>query len=167
MFNTATVAAAVALLASSVASMPNLQPRVTDSPQPWVSVGDDGKPTTVTPVVTTISGVATVISGAPNDLTATVFTQTNYGQVTTSTGTAPAPTATATDGAGSFAVCNNKDGANAPWCTPTDGANLYPGTTYYCMFATPCLWAIIPSFYSPSPKQSFGMPRISPPETRL
>lgn len=131
---TKTSLAAVALLASSVSCIPNnVQPRQTtdSSLEPWVTVGDDGKPKTVTPVLTTISGTPTVISGAPAQLTGTVFTETNYGQVTTSTGTAPIATATNTDGAGSFLVCSNKDGENAPWCAPSPGENLYPGTTYY------------------------------------
>ncbi|KAI2463171.1 hypothetical protein F4781DRAFT_437696 [Annulohypoxylon bovei var. microspora] len=120
-----------ALLLSSASAVPNLRPRQTDSAlEPWVTVDADGKPSTVTPVLTTISGTATVISGAPHDLTATVFTETNYGKVSTSTGTAPIATATGGD-AGSFQVCHNKDGDNAPWCQPTDGAPLYPGTTYY------------------------------------
>lgn len=112
--------------------MPNLRPRTTDSLTPWVTVADDGTPETVTPVLTTVSGTTTVLSAAPNDLTATVFTRTSLGEITTSTGTAAAATATATDGAGSFKICTNLAGTNAPWCTPEDGANWYPGTTYYC-----------------------------------
>ncbi|KAK9802256.1 hypothetical protein SCARD494_00189 [Seiridium cardinale] len=123
--------AVVALLASLASSMPNIQARTTDALTPWVSVDESGTGHTVTPYVTTIDGAATTVSGAPNQITGSVFTQTNYGQVTTSTGTAPMPTATTTNGTGSFPVCSNKDGINAPWCLPSDGANLYPGTTYY------------------------------------
>jgi hypothetical protein len=138
MLRTAPIAAALALLAASASAIPNVRPRetaTTDSLTPWVTVADDGTRKTVTPVLTTISGTATVISGAPNDLTATVFTTTNNGQVSTSTGTAPLATATASDGAGSFLKCSNKDGTLAPWCLPTDGGSLYPGTTYYCTFS--------------------------------
>jgi hypothetical protein len=124
--------AAIAFLASSASSMPNIRARTTDALTPWVTVDDSGTAHTVTPYVTTVSGAATTISAAPNEITGTVFTQTSNGEITTSTGTAPMPTATATDGAGSFAVCSNKDGTNAPWCSPSDGASLYPGTTYYC-----------------------------------
>lgn len=46
------------------------------------------------------------------------------------------PTATASDGAGSFQACQNKDGDNAPWCIPTEGTALYPGTTYYFTWDT-------------------------------
>ncbi|KAI1850920.1 hypothetical protein JX265_007245 [Neoarthrinium moseri] len=125
--------AAIAMLASAAAAVPNVKARATDAESltPWVTVGDNGTPVTITPVQTTIDGTATVISGAPHDLTGTVFTQTSYGEITTSTGTAPAPTATAADGSGSFLKCNNKDGANAPWCRPDEGAIMYPGTTYY------------------------------------
>lgn len=125
--------AATALLFSLVSAVPNLHPRETEAAlEPWVTVNEDGKPSTVTPVLTTISGTPTIISGAPHELTATVFTETNYGKVSTSTGTAPMPTATASDGAGSFQVCHNKDGENVPWCIPTEGTPMYPGTTYYC-----------------------------------
>ncbi|KAI4861114.1 hypothetical protein F4820DRAFT_81423 [Hypoxylon rubiginosum] len=124
--------AATALLFSLVSAVPNLHPRETEAAlEPWVTVNEDGKPSTVTPVLTTISGTPTIISGAPHELTATVFTETNYGKVSTSTGTAPMPTATASDGAGSFQVCHNKDGENVPWCIPTEGTPMYPGTTYY------------------------------------
>ncbi|KAI1100531.1 hypothetical protein F4804DRAFT_44531 [Jackrogersella minutella] len=120
-------------LCSLASAAPNLRPRQTDSALAlWVTVNDDGKPSTVTPILSTISGTPTIISGAPHDLTATVFTETNYGQISTSTGTAPMATATGGDaGAGSFPICHNKDGDNAPWCQPTDGAPMYPGTTYY------------------------------------
>lgn len=127
--------AALAVLATSAAAMPNVHPRATtttDSLSPWVTVADDGTRSTVTPVLTTIDGTATVISGAPNDLTATVFTQTNNGDMTTSTGTAPMATATDSDGAGSFLLCRNSD---TLFCQPSDGSTLNPGTTYYCTFS--------------------------------
>ncbi|KAI2622455.1 hypothetical protein GGR54DRAFT_64648 [Hypoxylon sp. NC1633] len=127
-----TTVAATALLLSLASAIPNVRPRETDPAlEPWVTVNEDGKPSTVTPVLSTISGSPTIISGAPHDLTATVFTETNYGKVSTSTGTAPIPTATDGDGAGSFPVCHNKDGDHVPWCLPTEGTPLYPGTTYY------------------------------------
>lgn len=138
--------AAGALLASLVSSMPNVWGRDTTSLTPWVTVDGNGTAHTVTPYVTTISGAATAVSAAPNDITGSVFTQTNYGKVTTSTGTTPAATATTTAGAGSFAVCSNKDGANAPWCSPKNNANLYPGITYYCMSILSCPVLSLPEF---------------------
>ncbi|OTB05718.1 hypothetical protein M426DRAFT_10469 [Hypoxylon sp. CI-4A] len=120
-----------ALLCSLASAVPNIRPRETDSAlEPWVTVNEDGTPSTVTPISTTISGTPTIISGAPHDLTATVFTETSYGKVSISTGTAPMATATGGD-AGSLPVCHNKDGDNAPWCQPSDGTPLYSGTTYY------------------------------------
>lgn len=127
---------AAGLLLVAAHAMPNaiIQPRATDAAlEPWVTVNDDGKPSTVTPVSTTISGTPTVLSGAPHDVTATVFTYTSYGKIVTSTGlTPPAPTATGTKSAGSFALCNNLDGDLAPWCRPDGDTPLYVGTTYYC-----------------------------------
>ncbi|KAK8064552.1 hypothetical protein PG994_007190 [Apiospora phragmitis] len=146
-------AAAMALLASSAAALPNnlLRPRETDAPaasaapdsnnnnnlpQPWVTVGDDGKPSTVTPVQTTISGIPTVISAPPNELTATVFTSYSEAAGHTSTGTLPAaPTATGTDGqGGAFLKCNKPKGEpNAPFCQPVPWhvQEYRPGNTYY------------------------------------
>ncbi|ORY70247.1 uncharacterized protein BCR38DRAFT_421515 [Pseudomassariella vexata] len=141
-----TILAAVALLATTITAIPNpVQPEDvptttpsatattinTDSDALWVTVDSDGKPSTVTPIRTTISGTPTLLSGAPNKLTATVQTHTIHGQVTTSTGAAPLATATAAGGAGSFEICTNESGPLAPWCIPTDGMPLYPGSTYY------------------------------------
>ncbi|KAH8906076.1 hypothetical protein BR93DRAFT_969295 [Coniochaeta sp. PMI_546] len=111
--------------------MPALQPRAPDATDLWVTVDESGHPKTVTPVQTTIDGTPTVISAAPNAVTATVFTNTNQGDVRTTTATVPNPTPTATGGAGAFPVCHNKDGDNAPFCLPLVGAELNPGTTYY------------------------------------
>ncbi|EOO00735.1 hypothetical protein UCRPA7_3754 [Phaeoacremonium minimum UCRPA7] len=126
---------AMALLSGLAAAFPGGAGRVRrEAASPtdlWVTVGPDGTPKTVTPVLTTISGTPTVISGAPNDLTATVFTRTSQGDVRTSTGDAPIPTATDKAGAGSFSVCHNKDGVNAPFCQPSANSTLNPGKTYY------------------------------------
>ncbi|KAI8944543.1 hypothetical protein F4801DRAFT_585317 [Xylaria longipes] len=137
MHRLASVAAAGLLLAVTHAIPNPLQPRATDAAdptdaalEPWVTVNPDGQASTVTPVLTTIDGTPTVMSGAPHDLTATVFTYTSYGKVITSTGSAPAPTATGKS-AGSFAVCDNMDGEFAPWCKPDGETPLYIGTTYY------------------------------------
>ncbi|KAI0399080.1 hypothetical protein F4802DRAFT_591083 [Xylaria palmicola] len=135
--SSASLAASLLLLAAAHA-IPNpvhpLEPRATDAAlEPWVTVNDDGKPSTVTPVLTTVSGTPTVVDGAPHDVTATVFTYTSYGKIVTSTGEPPGPTATSTgdDGAGSFAQCSNLDGEFAPWCHPDGESPLYVGTAYY------------------------------------
>jgi hypothetical protein len=119
-----------------------LAPRQTETPTPtpasptdaWVSVDPSGRPSTVTPVLTTINGTPTVISGAPYDLTGTVFTQTRHdAKITTSTGAAPRPTANSKDGSGAFAVCHNLDGDSAPFCEPKNNATIYPDGTHYSM----------------------------------
>ncbi|KAI1499042.1 hypothetical protein F5X99DRAFT_298465 [Biscogniauxia marginata] len=124
--------AAATLLLSSASAVPNLRRRdTTTGLEPWVTVNEEGQPSTVTPKLSTADGTPTTISPAPNDVTATVFTQTSFGKVTTSTGTAaaiPTPTGGA---AGEFAICHNLDGDFAPWCSPTSGTKVYPGTTYY------------------------------------
>ncbi len=124
--------------ASAAAAGLRLRAPPASATAPWVTVGDDGVPKTVTPVLSTISGTPTVISGAPDALTASIVTQTTQGLVRTSTlsgsANAPAPTATAADGAGAFTVCHNKDGPRAPFCAPTEGTTLNPGTTYYGEF---------------------------------
>lgn len=132
------LAAASLLLGAASARPPLVTPvleaRAPAATDPWVSVDTSGVPVTVTPVVTVVDGATTTISAAPNDLTATVVTRTDYAEITTSTGTAPPePTATNKDGTGSFLVCNNADGANAPFCQPSQNSSLYPGTTYYGM----------------------------------
>ncbi|TDZ13549.1 hypothetical protein C8035_v004337 [Colletotrichum spinosum] len=99
----------------------------------WVSVAKDGTPTTVTPLQTTISGTPALASAAPNALTGTVFTFTDYklAKVSTSTGKPPVPTANGKNGAGAFAPCSNTDGDFAPFCDPEKGSTLYTESTYY------------------------------------
>lgn len=131
--------AAASLLLGAASALPPLvtpvlEARAPAATDPWVSVDTSGEPVTVTPVVTVVDGATTTISAAPNDLTATVVTKTDHAEKTTSTGTAPPePTATNKDGTGSFLVCNNADGVNAPFCQPSQNSSLYPGTTYYGM----------------------------------
>ncbi|KAK3393583.1 hypothetical protein B0H63DRAFT_20602 [Podospora didyma] len=97
----------------------------------WVTVDESGKPRTITPIQTTISGTPTIISAAPYDVTGTEHTYTNYAILTTSTGAIAAPQATATSGAGSFAVCKNKDGEFKPFCLPVNAANINPGVVKF------------------------------------
>ena len=98
---------------------------------PWVTVNESGQPKTITPVLTTISGTPTVISPAPYVLTGSVFTETDNGDVKTTTGAAPLPTATNSQGAGVFDVCKNQNGDFKPFCMPSNNATLYPGSVYY------------------------------------
>lgn len=116
------------------AGTPALQLRA-EPTDAWITVDKTGLPTTVTPVVTVSDGVATTISAIPTDLTATVLTRTAYGELTTSTGTAPAlPTAQNGKVEGYFLACSSSggdDGEGAPFCEPSAGSDLYPGTTYY------------------------------------
>ncbi|KXH34715.1 hypothetical protein CNYM01_06139 [Colletotrichum nymphaeae SA-01] len=99
----------------------------------WISVNNKGVPTTVTPVPTTISGTATYASAAPNALTGSVFTLTDWHlvKVTTSTGTPPVATADSKSGAGAFAPCSNTKGDFSPFCDPNKGSTLYTDGTYY------------------------------------
>jgi hypothetical protein len=114
------------------APQPPLLEMRADPTAPWVSVDDMGRPaSTLTPSLTTIDGSVSVIDGAPHDITATVFTQTFYGVVSTSTGTAPNPSATNSNKEGGFARCYNEDGDMAPFCDPATDSTLYEGTTYY------------------------------------
>jgi hypothetical protein len=138
---------ALALLATLVVAAPAPAPTPTWTPgrhriiiardpanptDVWVSVDESGTASTVTPTVSTAgSGSTTILSGAPNDVTATVFTTTDHAVESTSTGTAAA-TATNTAGAGAFALCSNRDTGNfAPFCAPSDNGTLYAGMTYY------------------------------------
>ncbi|KAF4125193.1 hypothetical protein GMORB2_4032, partial [Geosmithia morbida] len=91
-----------------------------------------GPVATHTPSITTKEdGSTEVVDAAPHDLTASVFTSTYYGIVTTSTGEPPIPSATGKDGDGAFARCVNLDGDGAPLCDPEPSSTMFQGTTYY------------------------------------
>lgn len=95
---------------------------------PWVSVDSNGSAiATITPVVTTVDGVATTINAAPASLTATATSTNSDSQPSTTSG-GVVPTST---GGGSFQVCNNLDGDFAPFCKPDNGSSVYIGQTYY------------------------------------
>ncbi|KAM0516264.1 hypothetical protein ACHAPE_005410 [Trichoderma viride] len=145
----AVLGAAAAALCSSAAAMPtaapypelealealhrraHLQPRA-DPTAAWVTVGDEGTPVkTITPKATTISGTPTLVDVAPHDITASVYTFTSWGVITTSTGQPPNPTATSKNNDGVFSRCYNKDGKDAPFCTPYTNSSLLTGSTYY------------------------------------
>jgi hypothetical protein len=124
------------LAALDLARRANIEPRA-DPTAPWVTVGDEGKPVkTITPSMTTISGTPTLVSVAPHDITASVYTWTTWGSITTSTGRPPNPTATSKDGEGVFSRCYNKDGDDAPFCSPYNASTLLTGNTYYSEWDT-------------------------------
>jgi hypothetical protein len=125
-------AMALPLLLPAVSALPEVAARQTDeSLNPWVSVDDEGTPVTVTPALSTVDGTPTVVSAAPVEVTGSVLTRSYYGSVVTTTSMPKSPTPTGSV-AGSFPVCHNQDGDFAPWCAPTEGTTLNPGTTYYC-----------------------------------
>lgn len=98
----------------------------------WVSVDDEGQPaTTYTPSVATVDGTTSIKDAAPHDITATVYTWTEWGEITTSTGSPPPPVATGRNGQGAFARCHNMDGENAPFCDPYLNSTLIVDKTYY------------------------------------
>ncbi|OHF01145.1 hypothetical protein CORC01_03459 [Colletotrichum orchidophilum] len=139
-FNLAPAAAtALTLLFQGVAAVPAPTPTLVaraDVIAPtaaWISVNNKGVPTTVTPISTTISGTATYVSAAPNALTGSVFTLTDWRlvKVTTSTGTPPVATADSKSGAGAFAPCSNTKGDFSPFCDPNKGSTLFTDGTYY------------------------------------
>ncbi|KAK3362623.1 hypothetical protein B0T25DRAFT_10494 [Lasiosphaeria hispida] len=122
-----------------------IAPRQTEEPVPtpanptalWVSVDESGNPKTMTPVLTTINGTSTILSGAPYDVTGTVFTKIDSkASVTTSTGIAQA-TAANSNGSGAFALCRTTDDDPfKPFCEPRNNATMYPGSTQYITWDT-------------------------------
>jgi len=103
-----------------------------DGLDPWVSVDASGSPVaTITPVLTTVNGIATTISAAPASLTATTTSQSDKKPSPTSGATEPTST-----GGGSFQVCHNVDGDFAPFCKPNNGSSMYVGDTYYVTWDT-------------------------------
>ncbi|KAM4058112.1 hypothetical protein HRG_010934 [Hirsutella rhossiliensis] len=104
-----------------------------DPTAPWVSVNDEGQPVkTVTPSVATVSGTPSVVDGAPHDLTASVYSWTSYGLITTSTGAPPNPTATkASTPEGAFSRCFNQKDDFAPFCRPLYNSTLLTSNTFY------------------------------------
>ncbi|TVY54311.1 hypothetical protein LCER1_G003225 [Lachnellula cervina] len=124
--------AITALLQSTTSSASPAVPRADPTLEPWVSVDASGSPVaTITPVLTTVDGVATTISEAPASLTATTTSQSDN-KPTQSSGAAD-PTST---GGGSFQVCRNMDGESAPFCKPGNGSSVYVGETYYVTWDT-------------------------------
>ncbi|RDL42490.1 Uncharacterized protein BP5553_02469 [Venustampulla echinocandica] len=129
------IAVAALFCSNPVSASPARVPRaVTESAlDAWVSVDASGSPVaTITPVLTTISGVATTISAAPASLTATT-TSSHSDDKPTPTPGAPEPTST---GGGAFQVCHNTDGPFAPFCKPDNGTSVYVGDTYYITWDT-------------------------------
>ena len=100
---------------------------------PWVEIDSLGQPsTTYTPTVTSVGGTTSPVHTAPHDLTASLYTLTNYGHVSTSTGLPPNPTVTNTHtNQGSFSRCVNPHGEFAPFCRPSHNSSVYVDSTYY------------------------------------
>ncbi|RBR24989.1 uncharacterized protein FIESC28_02259 [Fusarium coffeatum] len=110
---------------------PALEKRA-DKTAAWVTVDDEQQPaTTYTPSYTTIDGTTSIIDAAPHDLTASVYTYTSWGKIHTSTGEPPNPQATGKHGEGVFSRCYNKDGDNAPFCSPYANSTLDVSNTYF------------------------------------
>jgi len=106
-----------------------------DKTAAWVTVDDEQQPaTTYTPSYTTIDGTTSIIDAAPHDLTASVYTYTSWGKYYTSTGEPPNPQATGKHGEGVFSRCYNKDGDNAPFCSPYANSTLDVSKTYFGKF---------------------------------
>lgn len=134
MIPTKSLAAVAALLLAQANAWPHLSPRQTAAPMPWVTVNAEGVASTVTPSLSVVSGTATsIIDGAPAAITGTVRTAFSWGATSTVTDTA-SPAKPTGDVAGAFAVCKNRDGQNAPFCSPTAGSKLFFGSRYYCEY---------------------------------
>jgi hypothetical protein len=115
---------------------PNLEARTAlGTTDAWVSVDDEGRPAaTLTPFLTTDHDGSTYLrDAAPHDLTATVYTFTSYGKVSTSTGDPPNPSATNKNKEGGFPVCKNMEGDYAPLCAPSPRSTLFMDSIYYGM----------------------------------
>lgn len=122
-------------LGGAVSASPFIAPRaVTESAlDPWVSVDASGTPiATITPVLTSVNGVASTINAAPPSLTATTTSALGNSKTTPTSGT-DVPTST---GGGSYLVCHNIDGDFAPFCKPDNGSEVYVGQTYYVTWDT-------------------------------
>lgn len=105
-----------------------------DSTAPWVQVNDEGQPeTTYTPSATLVDGTTSIQDAAPHDLTASVYTETWYGEISTRTGDVPNPQPTGKKSSqeGAFTRCYNLDGKNAPFCAPSENSVLYTDSKYY------------------------------------
>ncbi|KAK4116301.1 hypothetical protein N656DRAFT_774527, partial [Canariomyces notabilis] len=126
---------------------------------PWVTVDEDGHARTITPVLATVSGVPTLLSAAPYEVTATVFTMRPWGYKTTSTGAAQ-PVATNDKGAGAFAACRSSsigDGGEdfKPFCLPKHQDTYYTGPMHFITwdpsyFPTPNTTIKVLGFYTPN-----------------
>lgn len=93
-----------------------------------MTVDASGKASTITPVLTTINGVATTVNAAPAALTATAAATANDGSAATTTSGDNPPAQTA---GGSFEVCHNLGDDFAPFCSPDNGSSAWVDYTYY------------------------------------
>lgn len=130
----------LASVATAVASPAGVVPHVArqDALPMWVTVNDNGQGSTITPTVTTVDGSVQTVSPPPSSLTeSTTFVVSVGGTTTTTTGLPPVATATGNSEAGAFLVCDNQQGADAPFCQPQDGLVMAGRTTYYGEFGLP------------------------------
>jgi hypothetical protein len=91
-----------------------------------VTVDASGRGSTVTPVLTTINGVATTLNASPAAQTATTTAADGSAATTTLDDTSATQTA-----GGSFEVCYNPSGDFAPFCKPDNGSSVWVDYTYY------------------------------------
>ncbi|KAK9770073.1 putative Mid2 domain-containing protein [Seiridium cardinale] len=99
---------------------------------PWVTVDTAGIAKTITPSISTIDGAVATLSAPPAYLTRTsIWTLTVDGATTTSTGINPVATVFGPGQAGSFMLCDNTQGVDAPICQPEAGSTLTSGDAYF------------------------------------
>ncbi|KAH0542652.1 hypothetical protein FGG08_002975 [Glutinoglossum americanum] len=110
---------------------------IADAPSPWISAQTDGSSITITPVVTTISGVATTIDAAPAVIASA-----------SSDSAGPMPTS------GSFPICHDSSGPFKPFCQPTNGSDVWVGDTYFVTWD--------PSFFGPNSTVSIWLNYVDP-----
>lgn len=91
-----------------------------------MTVDASGRGSTVTPVLTTINGVATTLNASPAAQTATTTVADGSAATTTLSDTSATQTA-----GGSFEVCHNPSGDFAPFCKPDNGSSVWVDSTYY------------------------------------
>lgn len=100
-------------------------PTTADPAAPWVTVDEAGATQTVTPVPTTIDGVATILNAAPEatDAPSAELIPTDGEPAGADTGAGP--------GAGGHRECRNSDGPFKPFCLPKHHDVYFAGSTHY------------------------------------
>jgi hypothetical protein len=112
--------------------LPRIASRDGTGPRPWVTVEPDGSARTIIPSVATAASTTSTISPPPARLTQTAaWTLTISSSTTTSIGISPVVTAYGPGEQGSFLLCDNYEGSNAPFCQPEEGSVLFSNLVYY------------------------------------